>query len=112
MKHLSLLILTTLFIACTDDEEHSRFDFLNCDQIAENYKVYEGEDIGCRFHFMLAEYDGRDYLELNSYCADLSRSFVIDDNCIDICDPVNNTASECDAYLIGREVGDIVLISE
>lgn len=112
MKHLLLLILASLCIACSDDADNNRFDFLICDQIADNYKLYEDEEIGCHFHFMLAEYDGREYLELNSYCADLSRASIIDENCIDICDPLNNMTADCNAYLMGREVMDVVFIEK
>ena len=112
MKYLLLPILPFLFIACSDGTIDGGFDFSICDQISENYKIYEGEEVGCQFHYFLAVYDGREYLELNSYCADLSRAFIIDDNCIDICDPLNNTAPACDAYLAGRDVGDIVFIQQ
>ena len=105
-----ILILFCLF-ACNKSEKVNTF--LDCPEIAENYKLYDGEEIGCQFHFQLTEYKNDQYIELVAHCADLSRAFVFNTNCVDICetDPYGEN-SECSKYLNGRTEIEIVLISK
>ena len=64
-------------------------------------------------HYVLTEYEGREFIELQAHCADLVRPFVIDKNCEDICeDSPYDPNSECGRYLQNREVKRILLIEK
>lgn len=88
-------------------------DFLNCDELAENYKKYDGEPIDCQFHYYLTEFNDQSYIELNAHCADLTRAYVINENCTDICieDPYNEN-SACGQYLKDRKIIEVLLIEK
>lgn len=98
--------------SCSDGDEET-FDFSSCDEITENFKLYSGQDLECHYYYTLTRYENENYIELNSHCADLARPFVINENCVDICetDPYNND-SDCGRYLSGREVVEIILIEK
>jgi len=112
MKGLLALLIVITFIACSKNDEKS-FDFLDCDEHTGNYKDYAGEDIGCQFFYTLTEYNNQQFIELNSYCADLVRPFVINENCEDICEyEANVENSVCSQYLNNREIIEIILIEK
>jgi hypothetical protein len=112
MKHLILTVSIFCLIACSKNEEHID-TFLDCDQIADNFKAYGGENIECQFHYTLTEYNNQQFIELNSHCADLTRPFVINENCEDICETLPYDAnSECGKYIIGREIIEILFIEK
>jgi len=47
-----------------------------------------------------------------AHCADLTRPFVFDENCVDICETLPyDPTSECGRYLQGRETMQILLIA-
>ncbi len=112
MKYSILLMTLLSFIACSDEEETFQF-FLECDEIEENYKPYDGEEIDCKFHFDLTEFNGKEYMELNAHCADLIRPFVFNEDCEDICAIFpRDENSECVQYLNGRTKIRTILIKE
>lgn len=88
-------------------------DFLECEEIAANYKPYNGEELLCKNHYILTEHDGNQFLQLNNHCADLVRSFVINDFCIDICDTeAVDDLRECMEYNANIIRGEVVLIAK
>lgn len=112
MKYLLFTSILFLFSACTKDKIDT-FDFLSCNDIGDTYKAYEEEEIYCKFYYTLTEFEGEEFIELNARCADLTRAFVINNNCEDICDnELNNEDSDCERYLAGRKVIKILLIEK
>jgi len=86
--------------------------FEDCPQ-TENFKFYNGGEVDCQFHYVLTKYNNEQYIELRARCADLTRAFVINESCIDICETEpRNPDSECGQYLAGREIMDIILIQK
>ena len=100
------------FFSCSNTEENID-SFLECDQIKDNYILYNGDTITCEFHFAHTTYNNQEYIELFAHCADLIRPIVINVNCIDICEkkPYDEN-SECGEYLKSRVVQDIILIEK
>ncbi len=110
MKFLFFLLPLFSLIACSNGEEILQ-TFLDCNETVENYKPYEGEEIDCQFHFDLAEFNGKEYIELKAHCADLTRPFVFNENCEDICGIFpRDENSECGKYLNGRTIIRTILI--
>jgi len=111
MKYLILTLVLFSLIACSDDEQLVE-SFLDCDEISQDYEAYNGQEIGCQFHFVLTEHDNQRFIELVAHCADLTRPFVFDENCVDICETLPyDPTSECGRYLQGRETMQILLIA-
>lgn len=112
VKLAILLLISLSIIACSKNSEPVD-TFKDCEQISENYKVYDGQEIKCEFHYVLTEYNNQSFIELHAHCADLTRSYVINENCIDICetDP-HNQNSECGQYLANREIVEILFIEK
>ena len=112
MKYLILLTTLFAFSACSKNDAKVS-TFLDCEEITENFKEYNGEIIDCQFHFQLTEYNDQQYIELFAHCADLTRPFVINENCQDIC-AINprDENSECGQYLRNREIIEIVLLEK
>jgi len=112
MRHLILTVTVLCLLACSKSNE-GEIAFLDCDQLAGDYKVYNGENIDCRFHYVLTEYKNQQFIELVAHCADLARPFVINELCVDICETSPYSAnSECGKYLKDREVIEIRFIEK
>jgi len=112
MKHLIPFLIIFFLLACSKNEEQLN-KFLECSQIIEKYKLYNGENIECQFHFALTTYNQQKYIELFAHCADLSRPIVIDENCIDICEKLPyDKDSPCSKYHKSREIIKILLIEK
>lgn len=108
-----IVMLTISFIACSEKEEEQLTSFLNCNELSEKYKIYSGENIECQFYYSLTEYNNQQFIELNSHCADLTRPYVINENCEDICETLPyDENSECGKYLNGREIIEILYIEK
>jgi len=113
MKYLLFILTGFAFISCNDDEMVQTRKFSECSDISENYQDYDYEEIGCQFFYTLTEYEGNQYIELGSYCADLSRSFVYNSDCVDICATSSNDPdSVCGKYLQGKETIEILFIEK
>jgi len=112
MKKFLILSISFIIISCSKNETPLT-SFLDCEEIKENYKEYIGELIECQFYYTLAEYEGDQYIYLNSHCADLSRNYVYNEECVDICedDPYGQD-SPCNKFLLGREDKEILLIEK
>ncbi len=112
MKQLFPILLTFCLIACSESEEPHK-SFFVCNQVTDKYKTYNGEDIECQFHYVLTEYNQEQFIELISHCADLTRPYVIDKNCVDICEvqPYDEN-SVCSKYLKERKTIEILLIEK
>ncbi len=106
-----MLLFAFMYISCSSEDE-KLLSFLDCEELS-NFKEYSGEEIECEAHYYLAEYNNQRYIELHLHCADLTRAYVINEDCIDICenDPYDNN-SECGKYLNGRELKEILLIEK
>lgn len=112
MKNLLLIFILLCLVSCSRNEKKVE-SFLDCEQVAETYKAYSGEDIGCQFHFVLTEYNNQKFIELRAHCADLARPFVINEYCEDICEKLPYDAnSECSKYQNGRKDLEILLIEK
>ena len=113
MKYLLFILAVFAIISCNDDEMVQTRTFSECSDILENYQDYDNEEIGCQFFYTLTEYEGEQYIELGSYCADLSRPFVYNIDCVDICatSPYDPN-SECGRYLQGKETIKILYIEK
>ena len=112
MKNLILIFAILCLVSCSKNEEQVD-SFFDCDQVAETYKAYNGENIECQFHYVLTEYNNQQFIELRAHCADLTRSFVLNENCEDICETLPyDENSECGKYLNGREIIEILLIEK
>ena len=112
MKHILLLLSIFSITACSDNDESVDL-FLNCDDVMENFTTYNGEEIDCQFHYVLTEYNSQQFIELRAHCADLTRSYVINENCVDICETSPyDPDSECGKYLQNREEIKIILIAK
>ena len=110
MKYLIPAFSLFFMVACSKNENQID-SFIDCEKISEEYKPYNGEKIGCQFHFVLTNYNNKQYIELIAHCADLTRPVVINENCEDICEiSPYDPNSECGKYLKNREVGDILFI--
>ena len=109
MVKLIFPLIICALLACSKDDTSSTF--LNCNEHTDNFEKYNGEVIDCQFHYKLTEYSNEQYIELIAPCADLTRPYVINVDCIDICEnePYNED-SECGQYLISRQILEIVLI--
>ena len=112
MKRMLLLLLIASVTSCTKDQEQID-QFNHCDEISDDYTVYDGETIDCQFHYYLTEFNGEQFIELTAHCADLNRPFVINESCVDICEiaPFAHN-SECANYLAGRERIEILFIQK
>ena len=112
MKYLILITIVLASISCTKDDVIAS-TFLDCEEHTANAKIYTGEVIDCQSYYALTEYNGKQYIQLHSPCADLTRNYVINEDCIDICEnePYNEN-SECGQYLNGKEFIKILLIYE
>ncbi len=112
MKHLIFAFTILCLVSCSESLEKVD-NFLDCDQVGENYKAYSEEKIDCESHYMLTEYNGQQYIELRSHCGDLTRPFVINEYCKDICETLPyDENSECGKYLQGRVEKEILLIEK
>ena len=110
MKYLLIVFIVFSLVSCSDDLTST---FLDCQELSDDYKLYNDEVIDCEFHFILTKYDGQNYIELVAHCADLVRPYVYDENCEDICAPVPGVVgSHCSQYLREREVLEILLIEK
>lgn len=110
MKFLVFAVTLICFFACSKSNNNVN-DFLDCDKTFENFKIYNGEKIECQFHYILTEYNNQKYLELNAYCADLTRPYVINMDCQDICEVLPyDENSDCGKYLKGRKTLETLLI--
>lgn len=109
-KIIYVLIIISLSSCSKNDNANN---FLDCNELNDQYTVYNGEEIVCHFHYKLTEYNGENYIEFSSPCTDLNRAFVINEDCIDICenDPYDEN-SDCQKYLMGREIIEILLIEK
>ena len=87
--------------------------FLECENFSEIYEEYTGGTIECEFYFTLAEFDGEEYIWLNSHCADLTRNIVYNRECVDICEvgPYDSD-SDCGKFLAGKVDKEILLIEK
>jgi len=98
--------------ACSKQDEVAS-KFLECEQ-TQDFKMGDGEGREClSFYYTLNEYNGEQYIQLQNDCADLVRTFVINENCVDICetDPYDEN-SECGQYLKGKEFLQILLVEK
>lgn len=112
MKNLILICVVTCLVACSKNNEHIG-PFLDCEQVAGAYKAYNGQDIECQFHYVLTEYNNQQFIELRARCADLTRPYVINGNCVDICEESPyDPNSDCGKYLRDREEIEILLIEK
>ena len=113
MKYFSTFLLIFTLIACSENAEEQSATFFGCDEYNKILKMYNGEKIGCNPYYILTEYNNQQFLELDSPCADLKRSYVINENCEDICETLPfDINSECGKYLSGRKVIKILLIDK
>lgn len=99
-------------ISCSKNDAPA-ISFLDCAEIEENYEEYNGQTIECQFYFTLAEFEGEEYIWLNSHCADLTRNFVFNSDCVDICEvgPYDQD-SDCGKFLAGKVDKEIILIEK
>jgi len=111
MKALLTILVAITFLACSSSGISD--SFLDCENINEGFKNYDGEEIDCEHHYRLTKFNNQNFIELHAHCDDLVRPFVFNENCEDICenDPYNPD-SECGKYLAGREVLEILLIQK
>ena len=108
-----IVLISVTFTACSENEKAQLTQFLGCNELSENYKIYSGENIECQFHYHLTEFNNQQFIELYSHCADLTRPHVINENCIDICENLPfDEDSECRKYMDGREIIEVVLIEK
>jgi len=85
MKLIIPTLLIFSLIACSKGNEPIDA-FSECTEVIDNYKRYNGETIDCEYHYVLTEYNGQQYIELRAHCDDLIRSYVINEDCVDICE--------------------------
>ena len=112
MKQLIVISLLWTFSACSKNEEQTN-KFVSCEEQTKNFKRYDGEEIGCKLHFRLTEFESQNYIELNAHCADLTRPVVINESCIDICEiSPHDLNSQCARYLSKRKVIEVLLIEK
>lgn len=112
MKHLILLLYISTILACSKNDTDVQ-SFLDCNNFSEAYKSYNGEELECKFYFTLTEFENQNYIELNSRCADLTRFFVYNENCEDICEvEPHSIDSFCGRYIEGRKIIEILLIEK
>jgi len=111
MNKILAILISSTFIACSTSESMIFLDCVN--QQREVFKVYEGEVIQCQSHYWLTTFDNQNYIDLDNHCADLTRPFVVNEQCEDICeeDP-HNPDSECGKYLKGKQQIEILLIEK
>ena len=109
MKYLIVLICSCMLLSCS--KENSNESFLDCEELSGDYKNYNGEEIDCKFFYTLTEFEGQQFIELGSHCADLTRSVVINEACEDICATAPyDTTSPCGLYLSGRQIIEVIFI--
>ncbi|MDF1699367.1 MAG: hypothetical protein P1U56_26175 [Saprospiraceae bacterium] len=112
MKYFVLTLLLYSLVACSISEDQIN-SFSDCVQIVGNYNVYNGEEIDCQFHYVLTQYDNQQFLELVAHCADLTRPYIFNTNCEDICESMPyDENSACGKYLKDREVLEILFIEK
>ena len=106
MKKLFLFAILISFLSCAKSDENKSLNS-DCPENNNNFKPYDGEEIECQFYYVLTKYEGEEYLELRSRCADLTRNHVFNEACEDICkDNPYDQNSLCGMYLDGRtEIG-------
>jgi len=112
MKLIIPTLLIFSLIACSKGDEPIDA-FSECTEVTDDYKRYNGESIDCEYHYVLTEYNGQQYIELRAHCDDLIRSYVINEDCVDICGTSPYALeSECGQYLQGRVVIETILIEK
>ena len=112
LQTLLALCLLIVLTSCSKSDPTSDM-FLDCDNLLGEYKLYNNEDIECQFHYALTEYNNQQFIELIAHCADLSRPFVINENCEDICETLpRDENSDCNKYLNERTTLRILLIEK
>jgi len=63
-RFFTLVFLVTL-LSCTQETAISANNFLDCNDLGDDYENYNGEELGCKFHFNLTEYNGQEYIEFS-----------------------------------------------